>query len=1026
MSKLPPYTRLPPDDTNIYVHYRCDMEVVLSDATSGHYSIVVVSPTSMGRVPAATVTVESIRRWHPRYVLLVGIAAGIEQRVSLGDVLVPDLIGDYAVSKVSPDKVEIRPQSPPVDQRLLVNIKNFRGEWIHRIGVKRPRRGQPQRHIGPIASGDTIVAARAHLDQLLAHWPKLIGLEMEAGGAAGAAAQAAVRPGFIMIRGVSDFADEAKGSGPVEAWRDYACHAAAAYTVAWLQSGPVSINSVAANDGEAATRKARLTELLRESRGRCISSWQGAGVPRLQAIELADDESLGTPFECLMPTLDNPLRLLVGGLGDGKSLLGERLLQGVAHTASHAGGAMLPVYIDARYLDVPLRVAIEKNCESIGDHRAVGCLVFIDEIDQTGRSLDVLLAEARAFVETFNNTHILIASRTLPIEGRTAEVIEVPRLSHEQASSLIQRLTETPTSSPIGWRWPESIRDAIQRPLFAVLLSTYLREHQNQPLPPHLSTVELVSALVTKALARLPPAARTTHIRELLGHLARMSTDRGGQYVPTAEIAPAEELTPLAEVGLVVLRGPSVGFPLPLLTEWFASQALLLNPALTSAISADPLQLRRWRYPLSIALVHSSYEVARELLEPIVVDHPAEAARIIKEGLEHWPVSDSPFPRTLEFGERMLHAMRHWVKGIGPLALLLAPVRKDGELKPFGITSGGSHMVSAWYSGEENLPPIVPLPEEVLEVFRGLGRDTSGSPGGQRSPFGWGTFTLESASSNPAWAWNWALKHLRSSLVSWLKTGWIPMANGPLLDEAAWRVALIATNRGRSDSTPIPVTRLEKLLQRARSYPDNFSFMTSDPRQYSPHPLIKKVDTLLAAGRGYLDPPWPAPDRLEHPGASTVWDWYSTEQLLARTQAVYEGALEGYINLLDVWFSSFYPDLALANKLPAALFGALELTDWQPRLFWYWKPLPQGARSHVSIHLGGREQLVDDLHQKFRSSTDTRNMTQEEVSFRALAPLHTAPPDILGVGCMTAIAYRWLWDDLHPLGWVDGSFSRPL
>jgi hypothetical protein len=46
-------------------------------------------------------------------------------------------------------------------------------------------------------------------------------------------------PEFFMVRGVSDFADEAKGSAGVEEWRSYACEVAAAYTIGLLQSEPV-------------------------------------------------------------------------------------------------------------------------------------------------------------------------------------------------------------------------------------------------------------------------------------------------------------------------------------------------------------------------------------------------------------------------------------------------------------------------------------------------------------------------------------------------------------------------------------------------------------------------------------------------------------------------------------------------------------------------------------------------------------------------------------------------------------------
>src|SRR6266481_5320566 len=62
---------------------------------------------------------------------------------------------------------------------------------------------------------------------------------MEAGGAASACFQAKTAPGFLMVRCVSDLADEQKDSATDGKWRPYACEVAAAYAIGLLQSGPV-------------------------------------------------------------------------------------------------------------------------------------------------------------------------------------------------------------------------------------------------------------------------------------------------------------------------------------------------------------------------------------------------------------------------------------------------------------------------------------------------------------------------------------------------------------------------------------------------------------------------------------------------------------------------------------------------------------------------------------------------------------------------------------------------------------------
>ena len=76
--------------------------------------------------------------------------------------------------------------------------------------------------MGPIATGDKVDAAGV-LNRYRNAWPKLIGIEMESGGAATAAFQSALRPGFFMVRGVSDLADLDKDSSSIGRWRKYAC-----------------------------------------------------------------------------------------------------------------------------------------------------------------------------------------------------------------------------------------------------------------------------------------------------------------------------------------------------------------------------------------------------------------------------------------------------------------------------------------------------------------------------------------------------------------------------------------------------------------------------------------------------------------------------------------------------------------------------------------------------------------------------------------------------------------------------------
>lgn len=236
-----------PDQQDIQIYYSCDLPVNFPSGKQGAYKVVVMPLLGMGRSRASAATVNAIHRWHPRYVILVGIAGGnVERNIKLGDVLAPGQIVDYELQKLTSDGVEVRSQVYPTDQRLLGAVQNFtdRNAWQKLIITPRPDDSLPQcYHDGSVASGDKVDAVRRVFTQYKKVWSKLLGIEMEAGGVEIATIQAAHSPGFFMIRGVSDLADEEKDSEEVKKWRLYACDVAAAYTVALLRSGPVPLQT---------------------------------------------------------------------------------------------------------------------------------------------------------------------------------------------------------------------------------------------------------------------------------------------------------------------------------------------------------------------------------------------------------------------------------------------------------------------------------------------------------------------------------------------------------------------------------------------------------------------------------------------------------------------------------------------------------------------------------------------------------------------------------------------------------------
>ncbi len=203
--------------------------------------VVVVPIGGMGSVRAAQTAQRAIDVWNPVRLLLVGIAGGVPaggDDLRLGDVLVPDQVVGYELAKVRPGSTDRRWDVFRPDRSLVETARHLPpAEWVHTVSVPRPDgsdgRVIPRVHIGPVLSGDKVLADTEAVDGLRRAWPKMIGVEMESLGVALTAYTNG--PGFLMVKAVSDYADTAKSDD----WHRYAAAAAAQFAVAVLRRAPV-------------------------------------------------------------------------------------------------------------------------------------------------------------------------------------------------------------------------------------------------------------------------------------------------------------------------------------------------------------------------------------------------------------------------------------------------------------------------------------------------------------------------------------------------------------------------------------------------------------------------------------------------------------------------------------------------------------------------------------------------------------------------------------------------------------------
>ena len=741
------------------------------------------------------------------------------------------------------------------------------------------------------------------------------------------------------------------------------------------------------------------------SRARCIALWQAAGVLKDEAIKLADDLSIGALQPELQPHEDKPLILLIGEFGAGKSLIAERLYQKVIKQACERADAPVPVYLKAQLVVGQLQQAVEAEISKLGESPSKGAAVIIDGADETGSDLAFeLLDEARVLVNAQLKNTIVITSRPIPALIESEEAIRVAPLSNEEAYALVERLSGRKITPYLVWKWPESVHDAIHRPLFAVLLGIYLRD-QDMMAPE--SPGKLLSNLIDSSLRRA--RVSNLNIKQLLQRLATLSTDRTKGLVFKTEVALPPELQILLNTGLVVEDAEIISFALPILTQWFAAQSLAAGIPEPNDLTSDPERLERWRYPLAIFVGSFDHDTVSKLLVPLAEKHPAFAAQIVNEELARtgWNYTE-PFslPQSDECGRRIRTAMQAWINGIDPLSQFIAPVREDGTLLPIGIHTDEFGLTTAWYHGSDNLPDVVKLP------FSKLG-----------ASFGWPTILSGKPSGKSTWAWEWTLRELVSSLSKLVQNRMLPVSDGPLLREAVWQTALKVTKRGIFHHSPIPLVEIAECLP---NLPLNIfhSRVTQQMRRYYLAQLATEVNRLYAIGEVDLHPPWPEPDRNLRDGWS--WEGYTQEQLLARAKAVYTGALEGYQQLVNTWFQKFAPRLKTAVIMPVRLVGVIPLLESGSLggLSWYFEVRPRECSNVVDFNFAQQNTSVHDTRLQSVLDEKLNSLRPEATMWIGGTSMSWSSLDIFGSTPATDLAYSWLWNDLQRFAWVNGHLGN--
>ena len=771
-------------------------------------------------------------------------------------------------------------------------------------------------------------------------------------------------------------------------------------------------------------RQRRLEGMRQESRARLVTRWISAGLAEAQAEKFAAEVSLGLPQPLRASLPEKGFVLLQGDFGSGKSTAGERLHQEDLERALANVTAPIPVYLTARYLQGALKDAVLTATAGLGDPARMGARVVLDGIDEAGMTTARhFIEQARVLVRLWPNTRCLLTARPLDMSD-LPERVHMPLMELKEVKALVQRIAGGP-----GWTvWPASVWETARRPLFA-LVAASLSHTSGKPIP--RTTAGFLEALVQRALERTEQLK--TDAYAALQRLAALTLNSGG-IIPQREFGAEPDIQLLLTTALVVRRGRTLAFALPVVEQYFGAQALLAGTVKPDTAWASLAAFDRWRDAIVIAVGSGSWEQASVLITDLVRSYPGAASSVVQKALsEHWsPDADENapgLPADAECARRIHSALTAWIDAVRPIGEHTRLVGEGGRLVTIAARSKGSRVItSAWHPGA--VPTLVSGGE---------------LPGSWEYPLPEGALWRRSqlvASSESAWPWQASLRWLREEFEHVLSSKALPLRDtSPGRVERQWALARVlmgahhnllhspipaelALTNARNALAPLADATETELVKFVGRWNDSPVFRVKDLREFAAD---------IKAGRGvgtdgHVHRPWPVPDRLESRNR-WVWGLYSREAQLRFVQAVYPAALDIYEEVVTTWMPKLRPTLDWACALPLRLTGIMEWDqEDDPSLHYHVSPLPLGSKTEV---------VVTAAPSDFDSKRYIRTREDLEESLAALSNRSPAAVPwfrhvyentrvrLSGNTPATDLAYKWLAYHLQHVSLVSFGYHPP-
>jgi nucleoside phosphorylase len=269
---------------------------VHSQLTDRDYSLVVGVVGTAGNPDCAAAAMEMIKEFRPALVVLCGIAAGIRNKVRVGDVVVSERVWGYesgaeVITESRGQAFVPRPRVSEISHTLVQDLAVYEPGASRRVAVALSarvaapsapsgRNEEYRKHVADsihvrvatIASGEKLLRDPARLKNLRdMHHGRIEAGEMEATGLATACQRAG--KDWLVIRGISDFGDELKDDN----FHEYASSAAATCLLDFLRHG-LDLNQQrtarsSPSSSSEPSRAVRMRDVLTAPRGRSSATF---------------------------------------------------------------------------------------------------------------------------------------------------------------------------------------------------------------------------------------------------------------------------------------------------------------------------------------------------------------------------------------------------------------------------------------------------------------------------------------------------------------------------------------------------------------------------------------------------------------------------------------------------------------------------------------------------------------------------------------------------------------------------------